>query len=251
MPKLIILGSAHAIPDLAHENTHLALVGSESLVIIDLPNNPLVRLKRAGLDVNQLTDLIVTHFHPDHVSGVPILLMNLWLMGRKEPLSIHGLTSTMYCLQSMMELYEWQTWQGFYPLFINQLPAEEIFPVAFNSEWRIFSSPVKHLIPTLGLRIEFIKSKKVMAFSSDTEPCPEMVNLAKQADVLLHEATGKFTGHSNPAQAGEVATQASAKSLYLIHYPTREKTKASLVTEAQQTFSGQVKLAEDLMVLDF
>jgi metal-dependent hydrolase (beta-lactamase superfamily II) len=40
----------------------------------------MVRLSKAGVDFNRLTDLILTHFHPDHVSGVPMLLMNMWLI---------------------------------------------------------------------------------------------------------------------------------------------------------------------------
>jgi len=87
MPKVIILGSSNAIPDEKHENSHMALVGDERLVLIDCVNNPIVRLRKAGLDVEDITDLLLTHFHPDHVSGVPLLLMDLWLLGRKKELT--------------------------------------------------------------------------------------------------------------------------------------------------------------------
>ena len=86
MEKLIILGTSNAIPGENHENSHMVLVGEQRTVLIDCPNSPIMRFQKAGVDINNLSDLILTHFHPDHVSGVPQLLMNLWLMGRRRPM---------------------------------------------------------------------------------------------------------------------------------------------------------------------
>jgi ribonuclease Z len=106
------------------------------------------------------------------------------------------------------------------------------------------------MIPNIGLRIEFLQ-KKVVAYSSDTEPCPAVIQLAQGAEVLIHEAAGNSPGHTSPAQAGEIAQEANVKSLYLIHYPAREARSESLIAEAASTFDGQVVLAEDFMKLEF
>ena len=90
-----------------------------------------------------------------------------------------------------------------------------------------------------------------MAYSCDTEPCPEVVRLAKGADVLIHETAGSSPGHSSAAQAGNAARTAEAKELYLIHYPTGDFDSQSLVKDAQNKFPGSVKLAEDFMELEF
>ena len=118
-------------------------------------------------------------------------------------------------------------------------------------DFRIFSSPVRHLLPTIGLRFEFNHTGKVMAYSCDTEPCAQVVRLAEGADVLIHEAAGAARGHSSAEQAGEVASRAEASALYLIHYPTGRFMSGDLVREASGTYPGPVKLAEDFMVLDF
>jgi ribonuclease Z len=107
------------------------------------------------------------------------------------------------------------------------------------------SSLVKHLIPTMGLRFEFLKSGKSAAISSDTEPVDAMVRLANGVDVLFHEATGATMGHSSAAQAGEIAQRAGARSLWLIHYKPGESA-GSLVAQAAKNFSGLVYLAKDL-----
>ena len=116
MAKLIILGSSNAIPDEKHENTHMAVVGDKRTVLIDCVSNPILRLPQAGIEFNALTDLVLTHFHPDHVSGVPLLLMNMWLLGRKNPLNIYGLHHTLSRIEDLMGFYAWENWPNFFPV---------------------------------------------------------------------------------------------------------------------------------------
>ena len=251
MPKVIILGSSNAIPSLEHENTHMVVVGKERMVLVDCVSNPILRLEKAGLDFNELTDLIVTHFHPDHVSGVPLLLMDMWLMGRRKPLNVYGLHHTLDRVEDLMGFYGWSEWPDFFPVAFHRLPLKEMTTVLDCPDFRVFASPVHHLLPTIGLRFEFNHTRKVMAYSCDTEPCAEVIRLAEGADVLIHEAAGATRGHSSASQAGDVARQAEAGILYLIHYPTGKYARGDPPAEAGQRYQGQVRLAEDFMTLDF
>jgi ribonuclease Z len=250
MAKIIILGSSNAIPNKDHENTHMIVVGDERTVLVDCASNPLLRLEQAGVDINTITDLVITHFHPDHVSGVPLLLMNMWLLGRRSPLNVFGLHYTLDRVEGMMGFFEWDKWPDFFPVAFIRLPSAEMTQVLDCPDFKFYSSPVQHLIPTIGLRMEF-KSKKVFAYSCDTEPCEQVVRLAAGADVLFHEASGATRGHSSAAQAGEVAAQAEAARLYLIHYPSGSHRTSDLVAEAQARYQGQVALAEDFLTLEF
>jgi len=251
MPKLIFLGTSNAIPDETHENTHMVLVGETRTILIDCVNSPILRLQKAGVDFNNLTDLILTHFHPDHVSGVPQLLMNMWLMGRRRPLNIYGLHYTLDRMEDLMGFYGWAEWPDFFPVAFYRLPAQEMVTVLESDEMTIYSSPVRHMIPCIGLRFEFKPKDKVLTYSCDTEPCAEVIRLAEGADVLIHEAAGALLGHSSAAQAGDVARQAEVGALYLVHYPTGAFTAGNPVSEAGKQFDGPVALAEDFMVLEF
>jgi ribonuclease Z len=251
MPTLIFLGTSNAIPDEQHENTHLLLSGNTHNVLIDCAGSTYVRLNKIGLDFTHLGDLILTHFHPDHISGVPQLLMNMWLLKRSLPFSIYGLSYTLDRVEELMGLFDWSGWEGLYPIQFHRIPESELAPVLDFEEFKIFSSPVQHLVPTMGLRIEFKESKKVLAYSSDTQPCSQMLRLSAGADVLVHEASGLFPGHSSAAQAGEAAAQAGAASLYLIHYPTGRFSADGLVAEARKRFEGPVVLAEDFNSIGF
>jgi ribonuclease Z len=245
MAQLVVLGSAASIPDETHENTHLALVGEHGFVLVDCAGSPIVRLKRAGLDFQHLTDFVLTHFHPDHVYGAPILLLNMWLLGRQTPLQIAGLAECVDPFGDMMAGFQWSQWPGFYPTSFHRVPAEEGALVLDNADFRILASPVRHLVPSMALRVEVKCTGKVAAYSCDTEPSPEFVRLARGADLIVHEATGASRGHSSAAQAGEVARQAGAKELVLIHYNVLQDDPAQLQAEAAQAFGGPVRVAQD------
>jgi ribonuclease Z len=251
MAKLIFLGTSNALPSEEHENTHMVVMGEQHNVLIDCPNSPFLRFQKAGLDFNLLTDLILTHFHPDHVSGVPQLLMNMWLMGRLQPINVYGLAHTIDRMVVLMGLYNWTEWPGFYPVNFHRLPDQELVPVIDYDDLHISASPMKHFIPSIGLRIKFTSSNKVIVYSSDTGPCDPLIRLAEKADVLVHEAAGAMSGHSSAANAGEAARLANVRSLYLIHYPTGPFASGNPVVEAKEQYEGPVTLAEDYMVLDF
>jgi ribonuclease Z len=247
MSYVVILGTSNAIADPSHENTHMALVTSDRVILIDCVGSPNVRLTQAGIKLSSITDLILTHFHPDHVSGVPLLLMNMWLEGREKPLRIYGLHHCLERIEDVMALYHWDKWPGFFPVAFHRLPEREYIKILETDEVRIFSSPVRHLIPTIGLRMENVPGGSVVAYSCDTEPCPSVVRLARKADVLIHEATGFGAGHSSASQAGSVARDANVDRLLLIHYSTVDLDIESLKEQAESTFEGDIALAEDFM----
>lgn len=251
MSKVIILGTSNAIPSAEHENTHMAIVGEERTVLVDCVSNPIVRLEKAGIELDQITDLVLTHFHPDHVSGAPLLLLDMWLAGRRKPLRLHGLEYTLDRLEDLMGFYGWKFWPDFYPVEFHRVPGEEMTEVLTCADFRVLASPVRHVLPTIGLRFEFDHTHRTMAYSCDTEPCDEVVRLAAGVDILIHEAAGEALGHSSAEQAGSIARQAEVARLLLIHYPTGKYASGDPAAEARRTFPGDVGLAQDFMELDF
>lgn len=251
MPKLTILGSSNAVPSGTHDNTHMVLVGRERCLLVDCSSSPFPRLIQAGIDPNQVTDVVITHFHPDHVSGLPLFLMNLWLTGRRTPVAVRGLSHAVERANSMLEIYGWRDWPDMFRIDFVTVPEVEMASVLACDEFSVYASPVHHLIPTLGLRVEFHREASSFAYSSDTEPCDEVARLAAGCDILFHEAAGAGRGHSSASQAGEIASRAEVDSLYLIHYPTGEHSGADLLAEARLTFQGRIDLATDFMTFDF
>ena len=95
------------------------------MVLIDGPANPYSRLLQAGLDPEKLTDIVVTHFHPDHAGGIPLLLMAIGLAGRKASLNLYA---NQHCLDRLLrnlEDYDWEKWHWFPCELYIPLPEDE------------------------------------------------------------------------------------------------------------------------------
>jgi ribonuclease BN (tRNA processing enzyme) len=108
--------------------------------------------------------------------------------------------------------------------------------------------PMEHIgVQAVGYRIE--ADGIVLAYSGDTGPAPAVIELARDADLFLCEATyqeasRKFPFHMSAAQAGEHATAAGAKRLLLTHIlPTLDPKISG--AEGATTFAGSVGVAHE------
>lgn len=96
-----------------------------------------------------------------------------------------------------------------------------------------------------------------VVYTGDTRPSKRIVELARNADVLIHDCTladelaekAAESAHSTPSEAAEVAKQADVKQLALIHISPRYDDDAVLLEQAQKIFPNTV-VARDLMELE-
>ena len=244
MPRLILLGTAAAVADATHENTYMVLDGDHGSILIDCAGSPIGRLQRARIPPHSLRAIIITHNHPDHTYGLPILLMSLWLLGRLEPLTIYGPAAALSKLRTIMAAYEWQDWPHFYGVEFVEIPLKAGALVLENEDFRITAVPCEHFVPTVGLRVVNRSSGYCVAYTSDTAPTAILQQLAQDADLLLHESAGATLGHSSAGMAGQLANKAQVGRLVLVHYQVYADPNA-LVAEARAEFAGPIEVAED------
>lgn len=96
-----------------------------------------------------------------------------------------------------------------------------------------------------------------VVYSGDTTPCNEMVELARDADILVHEATYKDedidkatnNAHSTSSQVAEIAKQANVSKLILTHISTRYTNIDDLKEEALKIFEN-TEIAHDFMNIE-
>ncbi|MBP8998200.1 MAG: MBL fold metallo-hydrolase [Anaerolineaceae bacterium] len=244
MSRFVILGSANAVAKEGQDNTHLLIEGARKVILVDCGDNPMAKLSMAGSSIHAVTDLVLTHFHADHVGSLPLLLMDMWLEKRTTPLTIHGLEVTLEKAKKLLDLFGWLDWKEMFPVNFAPTPQEGEPLILSDNEVKVFALPVVHLVPTIGLRVE-LGSHRVVAYSCDTEPCQNVLRLASGAAVLLQEAAGAAKGHTSPEQAGIIARDAGVKKLILIHYDNRVNEEV-LLAEARKHFQGEISLAQDL-----
>lgn len=90
------------------------------------------------------------------------------------------------------------------------------------------------------------RTGKVFSYITDTRPCDNAIELAKAADIMVHEATfgsklqdkAVETNHSTAEEAAQIATEAKAKLLVLTHFSARYTNEFILYKEAKQKFDN-------------
>jgi|GEM_PF-319549 len=122
------------------------------------------------------------------------------------------------------------------------------------SGFDILPAKVNHSINTLGYRIEV--EGRVIAYSGDSDICDALIEIGKDADLFICEATfthqvhEKGGGHLFASEAGRIAAAAKAKRLIITHiWPLFDEDVA--VVEAGKEFGGGVERAFEGMRITF
>lgn len=240
--RTIFLGTSAAVSTLHRDNTSLLIED----VLVDCPGNVFGKMLKAGYDPMKLKAIIITHRHIDHSYGLPSLLEMLRLSGKKDPLKIYIGEDFLPEMKQILRTYE---------LIREDFPFE-LVPVRpdnllFEEPFGVRSFSVKHSVPNFGLKITF--SNVSIVYTSDTEPCEEVVRQARNVDVLIHEATcsetitGKKEGHTCVEDAARVAKEAGAKTLCLVHMgPELEEHLCELKKRVEEIFPGKIVIPNDL-----
>jgi ribonuclease Z len=245
MTELVILGTAASVPDADHDTVSMVLHGPKWAVLIDCGGSPLYKLARTGVHLHDIQAVILTHRHADHVYGLPMLVQGLWLAGRESRLPLYGPPETISLARELLQLFHLDEREGMFRLDWRPIPLQTDRQVLQIGAVEIRSTPVVHgNVQTVALRLEDSATRRAIVYSADTEPCPDLVRFATGANLLIHEATGDYPGHSSPAEAGRIAQDAEVKELALIHYPVHGIDLEDW-RQAALEFRGRVTLAQD------
>jgi ribonuclease Z len=249
MLAMTLLGVGAAVPDMDRENTHMVWSAPEGLLLVDAGGSTYQRLLRANLDPLTLRGVFLTHAHADHINGLPALLFQLSLVGYTDTLPIYGNAPTLALMQRVLTAFELGSHQV--PVAWITVTSGQDIPLPVSS-YRLTVADTVHPLPCLALRFEDTASERALVYSADTEPCPSVLNLAKGATILIHEATTAtpFAGHTTPRQAGAVAISAAVERLVLVHFSPHWTMSASeAIAEVRAAgFAGDAEIGREFGV---
>jgi ribonuclease BN (tRNA processing enzyme) len=250
--EITVLGSGTVTPSLKRNASGLAVRTSQAWVLVDMGPGTIRRMCEAGIDLKRIDVVLITHFHPDHVSDlVPFLFASNYEYDaiRDEKFHLVGPVGLEQFYDAQVGIYgDWIVPKGD-RLLTKEMSAEAPDTFAVES-LLIRSRPSAHTFPSLSYRIEADGSS--VTVSGDTDVTDELVHLARDTDLLVCESSMpddlKVRGHLVPSEAGKIAASARAKRLLLTHfYPPCDEV--DVVAQAAAVFSGEIIRAEDLMVL--
>jgi ribonuclease Z len=246
--ELQFFGTSGAVPAAGDGNVSFLLSVEKTTVLVDLSGNPVANLLRAGVDPLGLDAVVLTHAHPDHLYALPSLVQSLWLMKRKRPLHFFTNPQTADKARALLDLFGLLHTPGGCELLWTM---DGDTPIEVSTSTRITLFPVRHSIPTSGVRVESLGA--AAAYSADTAPCPELLGAARGCRALIHEASGPETrkeelneaGHTAGAQAGEIAAAAEVATLFLCHFDRSGGFRPEqMMAEARRHFAGLLVIPE-------
>ncbi|HEY54555.1 MAG TPA: MBL fold metallo-hydrolase, partial [Caldilineae bacterium] len=214
MTELIFLGVGAIIPTVAGDHTAFLLRHGGKTILFDAGPALEVQLDRVGVAPTEIDHAYFSHQHGDHTLGSPMLLFH------HRSRRYLAAPPVLAAWRQMVEIV--------YPGYLALIPDQVLYhdlAVGVANPWpdlpdvtaRI--APVDHSgLQAYALRLDFAPAARPgfsLVYSGDTCPTASVVELARDADLLIHEATFSETleqvggpMHTSARQAGEIAQKA-------------------------------------------
>ncbi|MFJ4622417.1 MBL fold metallo-hydrolase [Streptomyces sp. NPDC088812] len=292
--RLVMLGvdGGPAI-NAGHAKPALALVAGGSVYLVDCGLDTARQLVASGLGFANVKHLFLTHQHVDHTSGLPDLVLHGWTYARSAlaGLTLWGPPGTkqkVTGLQTMfgqdVRLYEAGGGFADYPTLrahdVKVAGSSAIVRIMEDDNVIVDATRVFHgseVKDAYAYRFTIKASGKTVVFSGDTAaPDANLIRLARNSDVLVHEAmdtslidkitaslpqaqaeelrTHMIQAHSDVSDLPAVAKAAGAQRLVFCHYTPIPQAPSVFAAKAQAAadaigYRGSIIAPSDLDVI--
>jgi ribonuclease BN (tRNA processing enzyme) len=247
--RLVVLGAGTLVPQAHRASAGLAVLSWPHAVAVDLGRNVLSRMVENGVDPLRLSQVLLSHLHPDHSCELVSLLFarNYGVERPSEhPMRLVGPVGTRALVEALQRAWRWL--EPRFDLRIDEL--EGRMGVELDG-FAVQAIPVEHgSVPAYGYRIEAVEEdpSPVVAFTGDTGYCPGLVDLARDVDALVAECSTSdaraVDGHLSPSSLGRALREARARRVIVTHLAP--ETDPGELQRALEAHSGVVPvLAHD------
>lgn len=276
--RLILLGTGGGPrPHRTRSAPAQVILVGDAAYVIDCGDGVTRQLVLAGVPLPHLRHIFLTHHHSDHNADYGNLLLLAWASGLETRVDTWGPPPLSDMTRQFFEMnaYDIATRtadEGRVPLVPLVHPHEisEGVLVLEEAHLRVKAVLVDHPPVAPALAYRFDTADRSIVISGDTRPSDRLINLAKGADVLVHEAVypaavdrmvasfrnaptlkqSILSHHTSVEDAGRVAQAAGVKTLVLSHLVPSEDplvTDQMWLEGARQHFHGNVIVGKDLM----
>ena len=241
--------------------------------LVDTGRGVLMRLAAAGAGIGQVTAVLLTHLHSDHVNDFNDVVTTHWIGSfAPAPLKVFGPAGTQAFVDRTLAMLEDDIcWRMDHHDDLSWRPEVEVTEVTDglvleSGGVRVLCAPTDHrpVHPTVGYRFEHEGAVGVCA--GDTVPCAGLDRLVAGAGVYVQTVCRRsaveaipaprlqdiLDYHSDLAQAGQTATRGGVGTIVLTHMvpPPVPGTEDEWVAEVAEHFDGTIVLAEDLTAVE-
>lgn len=227
--ELIFLGTSSAVHSKNRNHPSIALKAFGEVMLFDCGEATQKQMIHTNVSPMKISKIFISHYHGDHILGLPGLLQSMGLLGRENTLKIYGPEGLNIIKDAIFSL-------GYckfeFPIEFIEIDSGTIVE---TEEYIIKAQLVRHNVPNLAYSIEEIKKPRFLrekalelgvpegpdfgrlhngeeieidgriikpeqvlgeprkgikiTYSGDTIPCEEMIEFAKDSTLLIHEST--------------------------------------------------------------
>ena len=250
---MTIAGSSASIPRPDRACSSYLVDDGETPIVLDLGTGALANLRRYA-DYDRLSAVVISHMHADHfIDLIPLrYALRYGSRRRANKLPVHLPPGGLAMLRTLVSAFANEGGEFLSDVFeIGEYDPSA--PLHVEGATLRFA-PTSHYIPAFAVRWD--RHGASVTYSADTAPDQRVVELARESDVFLCEATLRVgedepgvRGHSTAADAAAMARDANVRRLVLTHYG-EESTALDLDESARPIFGGEIVVADDHRVFD-
>lgn len=288
--ELILLGTSSPLHSPHRFGPSQIVRGGDTTVLIDCGWGATLRLYQAGLGppgLPRVGAIFFTHLHSDHTTDFADFVVMRWLGGVDAPLPVYGPEGTANMVEGFRQALSADT------RFRLAHHGEKLSPIGTACDVReiaagdtpveiahvgdivvsAFAVDHRPVIPAFGFRLE--RGGSSIVISGDTNPCPGLINGARDADILVCDSMNvgmmeafeeslrnagnslaaallvdAHTYHASTRDAAEVAAKAGVKHLVLSHVmpaiPEEGPQVEAFTAGLSDLFPGRITVGRDL-----
>lgn len=249
---ITILGSGTCVPSLERQACSVLIQTSNTNILLDIGPGIMGQLLKAGVHIDHIDMIFLSHFHVDHCADLAPFIFATKYPGfvREKPLTLMGGTGIARLYARLNDAFGGNLEMprdDFQILELDEQGSMRLAQKGLHLSW----AKAEHKPESRSYRFTD-SSGFSCVYTGDTDYCPSLISLAKEADILICECAMpdelKVPGHSTPSVAGTMAAAANVKKLVLTHlYP--ECDKVDIEAQCRKTFGGEITVAKDLMMV--
>ncbi|MHB1487729.1 MAG: MBL fold metallo-hydrolase [Acidimicrobiales bacterium] len=273
-PTVYLTGTGTPLPAPGRAGPGTLVVLGEAKVQVDAGRGTAMRLAEVGVRCRDLTALLITHHHSDHLMDLADLVLTRWVQGATWPLPIivpdgparAFVESVVDSWKADIEVRRLHGKRPTGPLVVVKPfnAVDHPVPAWAPDGVEISAVGVRHppVMPAVAYRLEAAGASVVV--SGDTRACPEVERLAVGADILVHEAMlteavlaagmpHVAAYHADVAEVGALAARAKVRTLVLTHLEPSPRARGEVAAFRREVrrggFEGRLIIGRDGMAV--